>query len=230
MMPAPLLTLLAALFKVPKHKLFRYSVNDLEELIQPLDDEDDDAEEEHFQMHQQLPQDDQPSEQLRSSREKHDIWVRDHKSTQLHCLFQMLVYNIHNGVKKSPLHMMLGHSLYARDRSKTLLTVFNMIGACTGYQTIRSVRSLLANYTVKLSEDGETPIPSTFTREDYTMAGMDNSDYADKLSLSGTQGSHYAALVLFQDVKINRPLHKPPVSSTGLSGCEYLELRMVELL
>ena len=49
------------------------------------------------------------------------------------------------------------------------------------------------------------------------MAGMDNSDYADKSSLSGTKGSHYAALVLFQDATVNRPLHKPPVSTTGLS-------------
>ena len=44
-------------------------------------------------------------------------------------------------------------------------------------------------------------IPSTFTREDYTMVG----DYADKSSLSGTEGSHYAALVLFQDASKNRP-------------------------
>ncbi len=49
------------------------------------------------------------------------------------------------------------------------------------------------------------------------MAGMDNSDYADKSSLSGTESSHYAASVLFQDATINMPLHKPSVSSTGLS-------------
>jgi len=41
MMPAPLFTFLAALFKVPKHKLFRSSVRDLEELLQPLEDEED---------------------------------------------------------------------------------------------------------------------------------------------------------------------------------------------
>ena len=49
------------------------------------------------------------------------------------------------------------------------------------------------------------------------MAGMDNSDYADKSSISGTEGSHYAALVLFQDATVNRPLSKPPVSNTGIS-------------
>ena len=58
--------------------------------------------------------------------------------------------------------------------------------------------------------------------QDYTMAGMDNSDYADKSSLSGTEGSHYAALVLIQDATVNRPLHKPHVSSTGLSFADSI--------
>ena len=215
MMPAPLLTFLASLFKIPKHKLFKSSIEDLEELIQPLEDEDITSEGK-FSQEQQFSQDDLPSDQQQPSQEQ-DIWARDHNSTQVHCLFQMLVYNIHRGKKKTPLHMMLGHALYARDRSKSLLTVFNRIGSFTSYQTIRHARSLLASYAVKCSENGEIPIPSTFTRDDYTMAGMDNSDYADKSSLSGTEGSHYAALVLFQDATLNKPLHKPPVSSTGLS-------------
>ena len=57
--------------------------------------------------------------------------MRDHSSTQPHCLFQMNVYNIHSGVKKTPLHMMLGHALYAIYSNKSLLTAFNMIVSCT---------------------------------------------------------------------------------------------------
>ena len=57
--------------------------------------------------------------------------MRDHNSTQPHCLFQMIVYNIHSGLKKTPLHMMLGHALYAMDSNKSLLTAFNGIGSCT---------------------------------------------------------------------------------------------------
>ena len=63
-------------------------------------------------------------------------------------------------------------------------------------------------------------MPSTFTREDYTMAGMDYSDYADKSSLFGTRCSHYVAtvaLALFQDATLNMPLQKPPASSIGLN-------------
>ena len=55
----------------------------------------------------------------------------DHNSTQPHCVFQMIVYNIHSGLKKTPLHMMLERALYAIDSNKSLLTAFNVIGSCT---------------------------------------------------------------------------------------------------
>ncbi|KAH3755092.1 hypothetical protein DPMN_190245 [Dreissena polymorpha] len=42
------------------------------------------------------------------------------------------------------------------------------------------------------------------------MAGMDNSDYADLSSIFGTEVSHYAALVAFQDASVNKPLSKSP--------------------
>ena len=48
------------------------------------------------------------------------------------------------------------------------------------------------------------------------MAHMDNSSYADKSSLSDTVDSHDAALLLFQDATLNKPLNKSSVSSTGL--------------
>ncbi|KAH3823382.1 hypothetical protein DPMN_125181 [Dreissena polymorpha] len=67
--------------------------------------------------------------------------------------------------------------------------------------------------TIQTSEDGETPIPSTFIKQDYIMAGMDNWDYTDKSSISGTEGLHYAALVVFQVATVNRSVSKPPVSN-----------------
>ena len=70
--------------------------------------------------------------------------------------------------------MMVSHTIYGRDHGKGLITVFSKIGAYASYQTIKSAFSLLAGYAVKVFEDGETPIPSTFTKSDYTMGGMDN--------------------------------------------------------
>ncbi|KAH3796632.1 hypothetical protein DPMN_150201 [Dreissena polymorpha] len=100
----------------------------------------------------------------------------------------MLVYISHSGLTRTLLLMMLCHAIYETDRSRSLLTAFNRTGACLSYQTIRSARSLLASYAVKCSEDGETPILSSFTKDDYIMAGMENSDYAVKSSISGTEG------------------------------------------
>ena len=48
------------------------------------------------------------------------------------------------------------------------------------------------------------------------MAHMDNSSYADKSSLSDTVDSHDAALLLFQDATLNKPLNTSSVPSTGL--------------
>lgn len=84
-MPAPLRTFLAALFKVPKYKLFKSSAHDLEELLQPLKDEEDEPAEEQL-LHLPIPTQGEPP-----SQEQTENWVRDHKSTQLYCLFQMLV-------------------------------------------------------------------------------------------------------------------------------------------
>ena len=78
---------------------------------------------------------------------------------------------------------------------------------------------------MKCSEDKEPPIPSTFTREDYTIAGMEDSKYADESSLFGTRGLHYAAtaaLVLLQDATFNMQLQKQPASSIGLNHTDQI--------
>ena len=147
MMPVPLLTFLAALFQVPKHTLFRSKVQDLDELFQPLENVEEDD----------VPQINQSAQGEQPLQEQHYNWLRDHRSAQLHCLFRMIVYNIHSGVKRTTLHMMLGHALDAGDRSKIILIAFNRIGSCTSYQTKISARNLLASYLVKCLVEGEHP-------------------------------------------------------------------------
>ena len=116
MMPLPLLMFLAALFQVPKHMLSRMKVRELGKLFQPLENDE------------YLPN--QPAHEEQPLQEQENR-MRDHNSTQPHCLFQMIVYNIHSGVNKTPLHMMPGHALYAIDINKSVLTAFNIIVSCT---------------------------------------------------------------------------------------------------
>ena len=92
MMPLPLLMFLSAMFLVPKHMLSRMKVRDLDELFQPLENDE-------F-LPNQPAQEEQPLQAQQENR------MRDHNSTQPHCLFQMIVYNIHSGVKKMPLHIL----------------------------------------------------------------------------------------------------------------------------
>ena len=117
MMPLPVFIFLAALFQVPKHMISRMKVRDLDERFQPLENDE-------F-----LPN--QPAQEEQHLQAQQENRMRDHNSTQLHCLFQMIVYNMHSGVKKTPLHMMLVHALYAIDSNKSLLAAFNIIVSCT---------------------------------------------------------------------------------------------------
>ncbi|KAH3741763.1 hypothetical protein DPMN_048489 [Dreissena polymorpha] len=123
-MPRPLLTFLSALFKGPKYKLFQSSVRDIEELLQSHEDEVHKEAEEQL-LHGPLPTQTDHPPQVQT-----ETWLRDHKSTQLHCLFQMLVYISHSGLTRTPLHMMLGHTIYERDRSRSIHAVFLLAMPC----------------------------------------------------------------------------------------------------
>ena len=136
--------------------------------------------------------------------------------TQVHCLFQIMTYHIHKGRQKTPMHAMVGQSVYGKTRSRVLITTLNRIGVSTSYNEVRRARSLLSSYAVHRSEADGTPIPSHFNGCDFCIGAMDNSDYSDESSLSGTHSKHYTAMVLFQE-KVNAAAVKPKVSSTGLS-------------
>ena len=99
LVPTPFLTFYAILFRIPKHKLFQSSTDDLEDLQ---------AQEAH-------EVDQQDAEQDQSDKEQQTWTISDHKSTQLHCLFQTLVYMLLSGKQITPLHIMLGHTIHGMD-------------------------------------------------------------------------------------------------------------------
>ena len=109
------------------------------------------------------------------------------------------------------MHMMLAHNVYARDRSKIILTIFNRAMVCAGYKTIRKSRSLLASFAINLAKNGEVPIPSNLKTDDFTEGMLDNSNYLDKACLSGTEMKNYSSAALVQDATRSKPARKPPV-------------------
>ena len=69
MMPLPLLMFLAALFQVPRHMLSRMKVRDLDEICQPLENDE-------F-----LPQINQSAHEEQPLHEQQENRMRDHNST-----------------------------------------------------------------------------------------------------------------------------------------------------
>lgn len=135
---------------------------------------------------------------------------------RLHSIFQILYYHLHNGSKKTPLHVLTGHNVYDRCKSKELITSLNRIGVSTSYDDVLRSRGLLSSYVTKESKDQGVPMPSHFLPSRFTVGALDNFDFEDKSSISGKCSTHDTVMVLFQVVNNDETKTKPSVSSTGL--------------
>ena len=89
------------------------------------------------------------------------------------------------------------------------------MGISSSYNDGRRSRRLLAAYAVLKSEGNEVPVPSTFTRDAYTCGAMDNGDFSDRSSISGTKSDHVTMQVVYQEVS-SLPESKPRVSEMNL--------------
>ena len=132
--------------------------------------------------------------------------------SKLSALFQITYYKVTHGKQKTPLQIMVGNSIYGKTRSKTIVTHLNTLGVATSYLEIKRHWRLMAQYTLSCQE---TPIPSHFSADGWTMGALDNENFADQSSISGTNLKNYTAQVLYQDAS-EAPMKKPSVSSTNL--------------
>jgi len=55
----------------------------------------------------------------------------------MHCLYQIIVYMLHNGRHATRLHTMIGHAVFSHDQSKTLITTLNRIGVSNSYNAVK---------------------------------------------------------------------------------------------
>lgn len=137
-------------------------------------------------------------------------------SSQIHCLFQVLFYIVHRGRKTSPLQVLVGHSVYDKCKSRELITSLNRGAFSVSYNDVLRNRQLLSSYAVHVSGFNTTPLPSHFTSSCFTIGALDNFDFEDKSSVSGSESTHHTAMVLFQECA--KESHgKASVSQTGLS-------------
>ncbi len=104
------------------------------------------------------------------------------------------------GMHHAPIHTMIGQALYAKNYSRETLTTHNRIGVCVIYNKVKCHRNLLLGYAIRSCDEVDCPLRSQFSKSDFTGRAMDNSDFADNSSVSGTLSSHYAASVVYQDI------------------------------
>ena len=136
--------------------------------------------------------------------------ITDAKMRQILALFQIMVYDIHRGRKRTPLHVMNSQIIYELCKSATLLNLFNHLGLGISYDEILRYHFDLCMYTI--SQGGEVPFPSHFDPGAYTTAAFDNFDHLEATT-SGMNSSHDTVMVLFQD-DTKQAIGKPNISDT----------------
>ena len=79
-----------------------------------------------------------------------------------------------------------------------MLTSFNHLGLCLSYKETKLHRNNIAKLPISRSNDTGIPLPIYFSKSQFTIAAMDNFDHSNFSSLTGTVGTHYTVMTLFQ--------------------------------
>ena len=139
--------------------------------------------------------------------------MSDIKRRKMRALHQIMYFNVHNGSKRTPLHILNAQSIHDKCKSKELITSLNHYGLAISYNELQRYHNDMARLIVQ-SSFGNVPMPSQFDPEMFTIAAFDNFDH-EEATLSGIKGSHDTVSVLFQE-KPKRTFSKPNISETNI--------------
>ena len=122
------------------------------------------------------------------------------KSIKRKCdtIFQSVYYLIHNGKKKTPMHVSIASAVHDLTRSKQLIRIFNCLGLGISYDELERIDCALARRTIDRAGNHRVPIPPSIKGNDVIHGAMDNFDHEEN-SKSGKGGSHDTILVLFEN-------------------------------
>ena len=74
------------------------------------------------------------------------------KGNKVMALLQIMFYIVHNGRKRTPMHIMNGEAIHEACKSSTLIKNFNRFGLSVSYEEIRRYHKDMAALTIKRSE------------------------------------------------------------------------------
>ena len=118
-------------------------------------------------------------------------------------LFQLMFYQLWHGTKTTPLAVGNGQYQYGKSRSTEITSMNNRPGTSESYSKVRRRWKNSALQTVAQSNGYKVPVPSLFTKQngDFITVALDNGDFADRSSISGTESDHVALTFLFQEIR-----------------------------
>ena len=149
-----------------------------------------------------------------SEMQSHDQHISKTRIRQILALFQIMYYDLHNGRKKTPMHVMNSEIIHDTCKSSTLVTAYNHLGLGQSYEELQRHHNDMATFIVK-DNDNNVPLPSHFDPDEFTTGALDNFDH-EEASLSGIGGTHDTVMVLFQeDSNVKR--QKPKRSESNIT-------------
>ena len=141
-------------------------------------------------------------------------------------IFRMIFNMVHNGQKKTPVHVCLSETVHDACRSKEPVQLMNRVGLSRSYDKVKWVDSALAQRTFEKTSVHRVPVPSSIQSNDLIQGAMDNFDH-DETTKSGTGGSHDMILMLFQNAAHEMGEKPKEVSSKPLAEFERKALDRV---
>ena len=111
-------------------------------------------------------------------------------------LLQQKFYLIHNGQKKTSLHVSLAQSIHDKCQSKQFIQILNNLGMCVSYDKICKMDFNLVDRLNRSCGENKVPLPEFITITSIIHASMYNFDHTEN-SKSGKGSNHDPVMMLF---------------------------------
>ena len=122
----------------------------------------------------------------------------EHIKHKTDVLFQIFFTPIHNGQKKTPLHVSLCETIHDTCRYKKLIQILNRMGLGMRHDELEKTDVCLAERTIAAARPHRTRVSSIIKENTIIHGAMDNFDHEENTQ-SGKRGSHDTVLMLFQN-------------------------------
>ena len=132
-------------------------------------------------------------------------------------VFQIVYNLIHNGQRKTPLHIVISQSIHDTCKSKSLIQMFNRLGLCISYDDLERVDIAITQEIINLAGPNRVPVPKNINSSSIIHGTMDNFDHEEN-TLSGIGGSHDTVLLLFQKSGMKDTTEKISTKSVTICG------------